>query len=108
MFLSVIVLLAILTIINALPVTFTVIGTVNAQNINQEEVVIQGPLEDKIIGLKGSFNDLLIITPKAEGSNNEENSDECKNESNCLNGNLNEDTENKESESSVGILLPFP
>ena len=108
MFLSVIVLLAILTIIIALPVTFTVIGTVNAQTINQEEVDSQGPIEDKIIGLEGSFKELLIITPKAEGSNNEENSDECENESNCFNGNLNENTENKESESSVDILLPFP
>ena len=108
MFLSVIVLLAILTIIIALPVTFTAIGTVNAQNINQEKVDSQGPIEDKIIGLEGSFKELLIITPKAEGSNNEENSDECENESNCFNGNLNENTENRESESSVDILLPFP
>ncbi len=108
MFLFVIVLLAILTIINALPVTFSVIGTVNGQNINQEEIVSQGPLGDKIIGLKSSFKDLLIITPRAEGSNNEENSDECENESNCFNRNLNKDIENKESESSIGILLPFP
>ncbi|MDQ4056642.1 MAG: hypothetical protein M3156_04405 [Thermoproteota archaeon] len=97
-----------MTIIIALPVTFTAIGTVNAQTINQEEVVSQGPIEDKIIGLEGSFKELLIITPNAEENNNEENGDECENESNCFNGNLNEDTENKESESSVDILLPFP
>ena len=106
--LSIIALLAIWTMIIALPVLSVNIGPANAQNIKQEESVIQGTVEDKIIGLGDSFKKLLIITPNAEGSDNEENSDECENESNCINGNLNEDTENKESESTNNILLPFP
>ncbi len=105
--LSIIALLAISTMIIALPVLSANIGLVNAQNINQE-VVSQGPIEDKIIELEDSFKELLIITPNAEGSNSKENSDECENESNCFNVNLNEDTENKELESSINILLPFP
>jgi hypothetical protein len=106
--LSIIALLAISTMIIALPVLSANIGIVNAQKINQEEVVSQGPIEDKIIELEDSFKELLIITPNAEGSNSKENSDECENESNCFNMNLNEDTENKELESSINILLPFP
>jgi hypothetical protein len=106
--LSIIGLLAISTMIIALPVLSANIGLVNAQNINQEEVVSQGPIEDKIIELEDSYKELLIITPNAEGSNSKENSDECENESNCFNVNLNEDTENKELESSINILLPFP
>jgi hypothetical protein len=106
--LSIIALLAISTMIIALPVLSANIGLVNAQNINQEEVVSQGPIEDKIIELEDSYKELLIITPNAEGSNSKENSDECENESNCFNVNLNEDTENKELESSINILLPFP
>lgn len=107
--LSMIALLAISTMIIALPVLSANIGLVNAQNINQEEVVSQGPIvEDKIIELEDSFKEILIITPNAEGSNSKENSDECENESNCFNVNLNEDTENKELESSINILLPFP
>jgi hypothetical protein len=102
--LSRIALLAISTMIIALPVFSANIGLVNAQNINQEEVVSQGPIEDKIIELEDSYKELLIITPNAEGSN----SDECENESNCFNVNLNENTENKEFESSINILLPFP
>ncbi len=102
--LSIIGLLAISTMIIALPVLSANIGLVNAQNINQEEVVSQGPIEDKIIELEDSYKELLIITPNAEGSN----SDECENESNCFNVNLNENTENKEFESSINILLPFP
>lgn len=106
--LSIIALLAISTMTMALPVLSANIGVVNAQNINQEEVVSQGPIEDKIIELEDSFKELLIITPNAEGSNSKENSDDCENESNCFNVNLNEDTENKELESSINILLPFP
>ena len=106
--LSIIGLLAVSTIIIALPVLSANIGLVNAQNINQKEVVSQGPIEDKIIELEDSFEELLIITLNAEGSNSKENSDECENESNCFNMNLNEDTENKELESSTNILLPFP
>ena len=106
--LSIIGLLAISTMIIALPVLSANIGLVNAQKINQEEVASQGPIEDKIIELEDSFKELLIITPNAEGSNSKENSDECENESNCFNVNLNEDTENKELESSINILLPFP
>jgi hypothetical protein len=106
--LSIIGLLAVSTIIVALPVLSANIGLVNAQNINQKEVVSQGPIEDKIIELEDSFEELLIITLNAEGSNSKENSDECENESNCFNMNLNEDTENKELESSINILLPFP
>jgi hypothetical protein len=106
--LSIIALLAISTMIIALPVLSANIGIVNAQKINQEEVVSQGPIEDKIIELEDSFKELLIITPNAEGNNSKENSDECENESNCFNVNLNEDTENKELESSINILLPFP
>ena len=55
-----------------------------------------------------SFKKLLIITPNAQGSDSEETSDECENELDCSNGNLNEDTENKEIESTTNILLPFP
>lgn len=106
--LSLIRLLAISTMITALPVLSANIGLVNAQNINQKEVVSQGPIEDKIIQLEDSFKELLIITLNAEGSNSKENSDECENESNCFNVNLIEDTENKELESSIDILLPFP
>lgn len=106
--LSIIGLLAISTMIIALPVLSASIGPVNAQNIKQEEVVSQGTVEDKIIELGDSFKKLLIITPNVEGSDSEENSDECENESNCFNVNLNEDTENKELESSINILLPFP
>ena len=106
--LSLIRLLAISTMITALPVLSANIGLVNAQNINQWEVVSQGPLEYKIIEQEDSFKELLIITPNAEGSNSKENSDECENEWNCFNVNLNEDTENKELESSIDILLPFP
>jgi hypothetical protein len=106
--LSIIGLLAVLTMIITLPVLSANIGLVNGQKINQEEVASQGPIEDKIIELEDSFKELLIITPNAEGSNSKENSDECENESNCFNVNLNEDTENKELESSINILLPFP
>jgi hypothetical protein len=106
--LSIIGLLAVSTIIIALSVLSANIGLVNAQKINQKEVVSQGPIEDKIIELEDSFKELLIITPNAEGSNSKENSDECETESNCFNMNLNEDTENKELESSINILLPFP
>jgi hypothetical protein len=106
--LSIIGFLTISTMIIALPVLSANIGPVNALNINQEEVVSQGPIEDKIIEPEDSFKELIIITPNAEGSNSEENSDECENESNCFNVNLNDDTENKELESSIDILLPFP
>lgn len=106
--LSIITLLAVLTMIITLPVLSANIGLVNAQKINQEEVASQGPIEDKIIELEDSFKELLIITPNAEGSNSKENSDECENELNCFKMNLNEDTENKELESSINILLPFP
>jgi hypothetical protein len=106
--LSIIALLAISTMIIALPVLSANIGIVNAQKINQEEVVSQGPIEDKIIELEDSFKELLIITPNAEGSNSKENSDECENELDCFNGNSDEDTENKETESTIEILLPFP
>jgi hypothetical protein len=106
--LSIIGLLAISTMIIALPVLSANIGPVNALNINPEEVVSQGQVEDKILEQEDSFKELLIITPNAEGSNSKENSDECENESNCFNVNLNEDTENKELESSINILLPFP
>jgi hypothetical protein len=106
--LSIIGFLTISTMIIALPVLSANIGPVNALNINQEEVVSQGAIEDKIIEPEDSFKELIIITPNAEGSNSEENSDECENESNCFNVNLNDDTENKELESSIDILLPFP
>lgn len=106
--LSIIGLLAISTMIIALPVLSANIGPVNALNINQEEVVSQGAIEDKIIELEDSFKELIIITPNAEGSNSKENSDECENESNCFSVNLNDDTEKKELESSIDILLPFP
>ena len=106
--LSMIGLLAISTMIIALPVLSANIGPVNALNINPEEVVSQGPVEDKILEQEDSFKELLIITPNAEGSNSEENSEECENESNCFNVNLNDDTENKKLESIIDILLPFP
>ncbi|MDP8941528.1 MAG: hypothetical protein M3M84_03175 [Thermoproteota archaeon] len=106
--LSIIGLLAISTMIIALPVLSASIGPVNAQNIKQEEVVSQGTVEDKIIELGDSFKKLLIITPNAQGSDSEENGDECENELDCSNGNLNEDIENKEIESTTDILLPFP
>jgi hypothetical protein len=101
-------LLAISIMIIALPVLTAGIGPVNAQNIKQEEAVSQGTVEDKIIELGDSFKKLLIITPNVEGSDSEENSDECENELDCSNGNLNEDTENKEIDSTTDILLPFP
>lgn len=106
--LSIIGLLAISTMIIALPVLTAGIGPVNAQNIKQEEAFSQGTVEDKIIELGDSFKKLLIITPNVEGSDSEENSDECENELDCSNGNLNEDTENKEIDSTTDILLPFP
>jgi hypothetical protein len=106
--LSIIGLLAISTMIIALPVLSDGIGPVNAQNIKQEEVVSQGTVEEKIIELGDSFKKLLIITPNVEGSDSEETSDECENELDCSNGNLNEDTENKEIDSTTEILLPFP
>ena len=106
--LSIIGLLAISTMIIALPVLAANIGPVNALNTNQEEVVSQGPVEDKILEQEDPFKEILIITPNAEGSNSEENSEGCENESNCFNVNLNDDTENKKLESTIDILLPFP
>jgi hypothetical protein len=106
--LSIVRLLAVWTMIIALPVLSANIGTANAQNVREEEAVSQGTVEDKIIELGDSFKKLLIITPNAEGSDSKENSDECENELDCFNGNSDEDTQNKETESTIEILLPFP
>ena len=109
--LSIIGLLTISTIIIALAVLYANIEIVNAQKTEPEEALSQEATEYKIAEVKDPFKGLIISTLNAEGSNSQEDHDECQDDMECSDENLNEDKEDKEDKEeqpSVDILLPFP
>ena len=99
--------LTLTTIIISLSLTSANIGTLNAQNI-KHDTAIQGTGENKQI--EDLFKTLLISTPTAEGSNNEQKDVKCedKNDMVCFNDDINKKMDDKKVEPPPDILLPFP
>jgi hypothetical protein len=91
--------------------------TVYAQNSELERAVSEGQIEDKIKA-ENSANVFLLSTPNAEGSDSKGNTVECQDVkdqdvkdqdvTDCFNIESDDNKENKEIQSSMDILLPFP
>jgi len=85
--------LAVSSILVILIMTYANTADVNAENTE---------LEDDV------SNIFLISTPNAEGSEREENDDECQDNRDCSNRNSDENEDIKGLQSSTKIPLPFP
>jgi hypothetical protein len=100
--------LKISTIVIVLLMIYANTGEVNAENIELENAVSEGVIEDKITKVEDSSKTFLISIPNAQGRESEETDDECQDDTDCSNRNSDENAEIKEMQSSTEILLPFP
>jgi hypothetical protein len=101
--------LAVSPILVILLMTYANTADVNAENTElEDDAVSEGGIGDKITKVEGYSIVFLTSSPNAEGSEREENDDECQDNTDCSNRNSDENEDIKGLQSSTKIPLPFP